>query len=183
MRHGRTSTPPRQGQKQVLAFLWPNQAEAAYAKALREGKTNQEVIGEAINAIFAYHGIPPVIASGHRRVLRRIPTNRAAVRDGTAVPGCRTGRVSYGGWFQEDIVEQVKTVVAECGLSVQAMLERGLELTTGVRGMPEMPETEEAPWTAGVPPSVQDEIGSDRPVLGGPDQSLRGDADPVEPAV
>jgi hypothetical protein len=169
MRLGRTSSPPRQGQKQVLAFLWPNQAEAAYSKALREGKTNQEVMGEAINAVFAFHGVPPPVASGHRRVLRRIPTNRAAVRGGASVPGCRSGRVSYGGWFDRDVVEQVKAVVAEFGLSVQAMLEQGLELTTGVRGAAEPSCTAADGAGPGPIASVQDELGADGPVLGRPD--------------
>lgn len=135
-----SATPPsRQGKKQIIAFLYPNQAEAAYGKAERDGKSNQEVIGEALNAVFTSYGMPPPINSGHRRVVRR-NKSRASVRNDTRGPSCRSGRVSYGGWFDEAVVAKVHAFAAELGLSIQAIVERGLTLVTGVS--PEAP----APW-------------------------------------
>ena len=131
MRGFKTTPPSRQGKKQVIAFLWPNQAEAAYAKAARDDKTNQEVIGEALNAAFACHGLPPPVPAGHRRIVRR-NSARAGVRDGCRDPLCRTGRVSFGGWFNEDVVSKVQALASQNGIPVQALVELGLKLITGV---------------------------------------------------
>lgn len=143
MRYGTATPPSRHGKKQIIAFLWPNQAEAAYSKAQRDDKTNQEVIGEALNAVFASYGMPPPINSGHRRVVRR-KKSRAGVRNDTRGPSCRSGRVSYGGWFDEAVVGKVHKFASELGLSIQAIVERGLTMVTGIG--PEAP----APWTLAI---------------------------------
>ena len=131
MRISLTTPPSREGKKQIIAFLRPSQAEAAYAKAARDDKTNQEVIGEALNAAFSFYGMPPPVPSGHRRIVRRI-SKRAGVRDSSKGPTCRAGRVSFGGWFDEDISAKVQKLASEFQVSVQSLIEHGLELATGV---------------------------------------------------
>ena len=121
----------RQGKKQVIAYLEPNQAQAAYAKAARDSKTNQEIIGEALNAVFAFYGMPPPVPAGHRRIFRRA-TARALPRDEARVPRCRANRLSYGGWFDEDVVAKIQRLAAEFHLSIQVIIEHGLEMITGV---------------------------------------------------
>ena len=123
--------PSREGKKQVIAFLQPLQAEAAYAKAAKDDKTNQEVIGDALNAEFAFYGKPPPVPPGHFRIVRRTQ-KRAEVRSESTSASCRSGRVAYGGWFDEEIVAKLGRHASEFSLSVQAIIEHGLELITGV---------------------------------------------------
>ena len=67
----------RANKKQVMAYLSPGQAEAARIKASLEGKTVQEILGEAINAVFKHHKMPAPIQAGHGRIVRRF-NGRAA---------------------------------------------------------------------------------------------------------
>jgi hypothetical protein len=122
--------PSRRGKKQIMAFLLPNQLRAAYAKALSEAKTNQEIIGEALNAIFVSNNMDPLIPPGHFRIVRR---NRGQAEErqlGEGKPGCRAGRYAYGGWFEQAIVDRVVDFSATSGLSVQSLVEQGIELIT-----------------------------------------------------
>jgi hypothetical protein len=123
--------PSRLGKKQVIAFLQPAQAQAAYAKAARDDKTNQEIIGDALNAVFAHYGMPPPVQSGHSRIVRR-SANRASIRTDGDGPSCRSGRVSYGGWFDEEVVRKLARMASEHSVSVQSIIEHGLELVTGI---------------------------------------------------
>src|SRR3546814_6984678 len=52
-------SPSRRDQKQIIAFLRPELAEAAHRRARQEGVTLREVIGEAINAAYAKTGRQP----------------------------------------------------------------------------------------------------------------------------
>ena len=130
MRPGGRAASSRQGKKQVIAFLHLPQAEAAYAKAARDDKSNEDVIGEAVNAVFAFYGMPPAVPPGHRRAVRRTWA-RAKPRDPEKAPSCRAGRVSYGAWFDEAVVGKIQRLASEVGTSVQMIVEHGLELVTG----------------------------------------------------
>lgn len=127
----RTKAPSRQNKKQVIAFLRPNQAEAAYSKAAREDKTNQEVIGESLNAVFTHYGVTPPVPAGHRRIVRRA-TARAALRDEISGPRCRSGKVAYSGWFDDKIVKELHDLSSRFSISVQSIIELGIHLVTGV---------------------------------------------------
>lgn len=121
----------REGKKQVIAFLRPNQIEAAIAKAERDQLTNQEIIGVAINAVLAKYGLPPLVQAGHQRIVRR-NVSRAKVRDDSKGPGCRAGRHSFGGWFDLAIVSELQKFSAEVGMPIQEIIEEGIRLVTGV---------------------------------------------------
>lgn len=123
--------PSRQGKKQVIAFLRPNQMDAIERKKSVEHKTNQEIIGDAINAVYEQHGMPPLVKSGHHRIVRR-SKGRARLREEGTGPGCRTGRKSFGAWFDEDVVRQLNSFSSEINLPVQWILEEGVKILTGV---------------------------------------------------
>lgn len=125
------TVPSRQGKKQVIAFLRPNQIEAAVSKAERDHQTNQEVIGQALNAVFAKYGMPPLVITAHQRIVRR-NKSRAQVRNDTTGPGCRAGRQALSGWFDLSVVTELQRFSAEVGMSVQAIVEEGVRLVTGV---------------------------------------------------
>ena len=122
----------RVGKKQVVAFLSPEQAEAARNKARLEGKTIQEILGEAINAVFASHGRTPPIAAGHGRIVRRV-NSIARVRTLDTNPACRSGRISVGGWFLQEEVDYLTLFAAELGASNQAFVQYGMGLVTDVK--------------------------------------------------
>lgn len=130
MKIGIRKTPSRENQKQVIAFLQTNQASAAYDKAAADDKTNQEVIGEAINAVFSFYGRIPPVQPGHQRIARR--KLRARLRIDGKGPSCRANRVSYGGWFDLATVGLLQALTSELNISVQDVIEHGLFLITGV---------------------------------------------------
>jgi hypothetical protein len=123
--------PSRQGKKQVIAFLRPDQAEAAYAKAAHDGMTNQEILGQALNAFYASKGVQSPVQMGHRRIVRRIAA-RAVIRTDGRVPTCRAGKIAYGGWFDKDVVDKLHREANSWGLSVQGLIEIGIYYVTGV---------------------------------------------------
>jgi hypothetical protein len=131
MRKISATAPSRHGKKQVIAFLRPNQAEAAYSKAVLDDMTNQEIIGQAINAVFASKGEASPVEMGHRRIIRRGQA-RAGIRTDGKVPSCRNGRIAYGGWFDKDVVDKIHAFASTLGTSVQTIIEEGLYYVTGV---------------------------------------------------
>jgi len=135
-------SPSRQGKMQVIAFLLPTQIQAAYAKATREEKTNQEIIAEALNAVFAEHGLPMPVPVEHRRIVRR-GKGTARIRNEDTNPACRAGRQSYGGWFDQAIVAKLNKISSELNISIQGIIERGVFLVTGVEAVE---ESWEAVW-------------------------------------
>lgn len=137
------SAPSRAGKKQVSAFLRPNQAQAAYDMARTQGKTNQEVLGEAMNAVCAFHGLQPLVPSGHTRIVRR-KSGRAEMRDGgnKGTPACRNGRISFAGFFDDDTVARLRRYAADVDMSVQSWIVLGIQLITGVA--PEAPAKADA---------------------------------------
>ena len=135
-------SPSRQGKMQVIAFLLPTQIQAAYAKATREEKTNQEIIAEALNAVFAEHGLPMPVPVEHRRIVRR-GKGTARIRNEDTNPACRAGRQSYGGWFDQAIVAKLNKLSSELNISIQGVIERGVLLVTGVGAVE---ESWEAAW-------------------------------------
>ena len=122
--------PSRQGKRQVIAFLVPEQLAAAQAKARRDELTHQEVIGEALNLVFERHGLPRMVEAGHKRIVRR-NNGRARARSGVETPSCRTGRTAFGGWFEESAVARLHRLASEQGMSVQQTVEIGIHLLTG----------------------------------------------------
>jgi hypothetical protein len=126
----RTAT-SRLGKKQILAYIRPNQHQAAVLRVGREGKTNQEVVGEALNAVLVYFGQTPIFPAGHQRIVRRLQ-GRAKVKNILQGPECRSGRVGYGGWFDEDQVKVFGKFTQERSFSLQAALEFGIKLITDV---------------------------------------------------
>ena len=130
-RIGGGKPPSRQGKKQVIAYLRAHQVEAAYDRAAREMKTNQEVIGEALNAVYALHGRDRLVKGGHDRIVRR-GRGRAREKGDDKGPICRAGRYSYGGWFEEAEVAFLVAFATEVNLSVQQIVETGIAMVTGV---------------------------------------------------
>lgn len=130
---GNRVPPSRLGKKQIIAFLRPNQIKAAYRKAMDEEKTNQEIIAEALNAVFQEHSLPPLLPIGHFRIVRR-KQGKARMRDNETGPNCRAGTHAYAAWFDEDIVIRLKQFAAREGLPVQDIVEQGIAIITGVQG-------------------------------------------------
>lgn len=133
-----TTVPPsRRGKKQIVAYLDPALAEAAYARARTHRRTLQEVLGEAINAAYEATGRRPIVELGHMRLVRR-KKGRARTRGGDiGTPPCRTGRRAVGGWFNESTANEVAAYAAEIGQSVQSLVEFGMRRITGVQPAPE----------------------------------------------
>ena len=121
----------RVGKKQVVAFLSPAQAQAARDKAYAENKTVQEILGEAINAVFAHHEMDAPFRPGHGRIVRRVK-GTAAVRTRVGNPACRSGCISVGGWFAQGEVDELTRLAARLGASNQAFVQFGMRLITGV---------------------------------------------------
>lgn len=121
----------RVGKKQVIAFLRPNQAAAAHRLAATTGKTNQDVLFDAMNAVFAYYQLPTMTPSAPRRVARS-QQSTAAIRTSSNSPSCRTGRQAYAGWFLIEDVDRFCTLCKEHQLSVQSVVEFGIKLITDV---------------------------------------------------
>ncbi len=132
-------TNSRANKKQIIVYLTPVQVEAAYAKAAAEDKTNTEVLGEAFNAVFVYYGRPAPVKLGHDRILRRASVTKAAVRSEVDSVMSRAGRVAYSAWYDTDIVNLVKTMAAEQHLNMQAFVEFGIAMVTGVSPAPAQP--------------------------------------------
>jgi hypothetical protein len=128
----RTSTNSRANKKQIIVYLTPDQVEAAYAKAASEDKTNTEVLGEAINAVFAYYGRAAPVKLGHDRIVRRAQVTQAAVRSEKTSVRSRAGRISYSAWYDTDIVRLVKTMASEQHLNMQSFVEFGVQMITGI---------------------------------------------------
>lgn len=133
MRIGASKAQSRVGKKQVMAYLWPLQAEAAYRRAEREGLTNQEIVTEAINASLTKHGVGTIIPIGHERLFRRTRGRAAPKTESSAAPS-RAGKQGIGAWLNRDVVDDINRHAAALGMSIPALLEEGFHLTTGVRG-------------------------------------------------
>ncbi|MFC4236124.1 hypothetical protein ACFOY8_12925 [Thalassospira xianhensis] len=142
MSTGKTKPPPsRLNKKQIIAFLEPEQIEVITKKISQEGKTGQEVLGEAINAVFALHGMPPVIKYGHLRLVRR-QKSRAQSRAQSTAPSCRKGRVAFGGWFHKDTHAKIAAFAAELDLTFQTIVEKGISMITDPKPAEEQEEAE-----------------------------------------
>lgn len=122
----------RTGKKQMVAYLSPAQADAAKTKSRTDSKTVQEVLGEAVNAVFVFHKREAPLLAGHGRIVRRV-NGRAAVRSTDRNPACRSGRVAVGGWFPHEQVDVVTAFAAELGVSIQAFVEFGMRLVTDIK--------------------------------------------------
>lgn len=142
------TTNARQGKKQVVAYLIPEQAQAARLMARTKDQTLQEVVGDALNAVFERHNLKGPIVSGRTRVIRRSNKPSMAKKEGIAPP-CRTGRMSIGGWFPMKEVDEVALFSRRLGVSIQTFVEAGLYLLTEVH--PGSHEFEKALDPASVP--------------------------------
>lgn len=125
----KTIPPSRRGKRQLIAFVSPELAQAAYDKANAERKTLQEILGDALNACFMRFNRAPVITPGHDRIVRR-SRGRARVREGGTVAGARAGKRAISGWYPEAEVEKALDMSSEIGLPIQRMVEMGLEVIT-----------------------------------------------------
>jgi len=122
----------RVGKKQMVVFLRPRQASAAHQRAAKTERTNQEVLCDAVNAVFTYYGVETMAPPETTRAARS-QQSRAAIRESSNSPACRTGRQSYAGWFPEADVDRFQRLCKENGFSIQSALEFGLTLVTGVK--------------------------------------------------
>lgn len=122
----------RIGKKQAIVFLRPRQASAAHQRAARTERTNQDVLCDAMNAVFTYYGVPTMAPPESNRAARS-QQSKAAVRESSNSPACRTGRQSYAGWFPEADVDRFQRLCKENGFSMQSALEFGMALVTGVQ--------------------------------------------------
>ena len=136
----------RIGKKQVVAFLSPNQAKSIRDTAYAENKTVQEVLGDSINAVFIHHKLKPPFNTSTGRIIRRV-NGRASIRSLSKNPACRSGKVSVGGWFAQDEVDELTKFSARLGVSNQAFVQFGITLITDV-------EPDDDGWKlASLPPS------------------------------
>ena len=117
----------RQGKMQVAAFLSDELVQAAYSLAARRGKTNAEIIADAINAVFVAHGLAPSPVAAHERLVRR-GVAKAAVRLTGQGPGCRAGKLFYGGWLDAAVVKRLNEFAASESTSAWSKVEEGLKL-------------------------------------------------------
>lgn len=121
----------RQGKRQVIAYLMPNQIRAVRARAASNGMTNYEIIAEAVNAVYAHHGRPALFPVSHDRIFRRT-RGSAKVKNPEKSPACRGGRQSLAGYFDKVLVEQLAAFSGEIGISIQRMIEEGVYMLTNV---------------------------------------------------
>ncbi len=117
--------PSRQGKKQIIAYVSPEIADQVRAKADKEGKTNTEVVAEAMNAVFESHGRSAVFPLGHNRIVRR-HKGISKVRTTANAPRCRAGTRPVGAWFDAHLVKMASELAAEQKTSKQDMLLQGL---------------------------------------------------------
>lgn len=135
--------PARQGKEQIIAYLPPNQIAAVRQKADREGKTFEELIAEAVNAVCDKHGMPPLLETGHRRIVRR-HNSRAKERNSEKTPSCRRGKMPIGGYFEIESKNRVHQFASEINLKVQGIIQYGVFLLTGVGPLPRQVDETEA---------------------------------------
>jgi len=131
MRIGKTA-PSRAGKRQILVYLDPDVVAAAHAKARSDGKSVQELMAEAINAVYALHGLEPPIRPEHCRLVRRAAGAKIKTED-HGVAKCRNGKQTLGGWFDKADKEAVKAFADRVGLGLQGMLDMGVRQITGLR--------------------------------------------------
>lgn len=131
--------PSRVGRKQIIAYCDPTTVADVHALRESEGKTVQEILGEAINASFLRHGLtPPIIELGHRRVVRRTkqklskartdaPTiAKEGTKGGYVYPSCRQGLRPLAGWFDQHVYDAVVALSARVGESIQDIVRLGI---------------------------------------------------------
>ena len=127
----------RIGKKQIAAFLYPNQADAALAMALSEDSSGQAILGKAINVVFAHYDRP---------LMRQPPTMRSsrrsklisAIRDESSAPRCRVGRRVFAGWFPSAEVDRLVALSQELDTPLNKLIEFGMEKLTGVAALPNL---------------------------------------------
>jgi hypothetical protein len=128
---GKTIPKSRQDKRQITAYLTPKLVEAAHKKARNDGKSIQEVVGEAINAALDVFGYTdPIISVSHDRIVRR-SKGVAKIRNAETVPMCRMGKRAVSGWFNRDEVEAVDKLAGQLGQPMQKLVEMGMEQITG----------------------------------------------------
>jgi hypothetical protein len=119
--------PSRRGKRQLVVFLDPSFAGPVRARALREGKTVQEMLASGMNAILARNGYRKIFPVGHQRYLRR--KQRVAVPRKTATTTlARRGLASISGWFDTKCLDYANSAACELGLTLQELAEEGLRL-------------------------------------------------------
>jgi hypothetical protein len=129
----KNSIPPsRQGKKQVITYVSPDLGDAVRKKAEEEGKTLQEMLAEAMNAVCEIHDMPPIFKTGHKRIVKR-KQGQSKIRSLNNAPSCRTGRKPIGGWFKEEEVRNANHFSNEISIPIQKILEIGLKQITGIK--------------------------------------------------
>ncbi|NDV52834.1 ribbon-helix-helix domain-containing protein [Salipiger sp. PrR003] len=129
----KTGTPPsRLGKKQIIAYVAPELAEAVERLEERDNISKQEVVARAINAVLHRHGREPILDLGHYRLVRR-RKGKSKPRTSDKLPLCRRGRRGVGGWYDYSKVARVGEFAQDVDLSVQRIVEIGLEHVTGIR--------------------------------------------------
>jgi hypothetical protein len=124
------NAPSRLGKMQIIMFVDPHLAAHVNAKHQREGKTKQELIAEAANAMLALQDQAPILTGGHARTFKR-KRNVSVARTNEQTPACRTGKVSIGGWFPIAEVQSLKDYVKTQKSSLQDFLILGMWEITG----------------------------------------------------
>ena len=132
MSRRRISTLSKTKKKQVICFLDLHQIEAVRQRSVDDGKTNQEIIGESLNAYLKSVGEKEVFTLGHRRLIRRNRVYWSKPREANQVSNARVNKYCLGGWFSEKEVEYAIRSIFKHSSSIQNAVEQGLGILTGV---------------------------------------------------
>lgn len=116
----------RLSQRQVIAYLTPEAHRAVRDHALARRWTLKEALAKGVNAELAAMGLGSALTpEPERRFLRT--QGVALPRDEAQKTPKRRGRQAIAGWFDRKETERLNAVASECGRSVQAIVESGLE--------------------------------------------------------
>lgn len=127
MKLGPNKLPPsRRDKKQIVAHLDPVIVQAVHNRRETQGKTVQEVLGEAVNKAVEKFGRAPLLEVRRDRVVKRNKA-RAQAQKADRSPACRAGKRRIAAWYQMASVERVAAFSAEVGMPIENLVEIGLK--------------------------------------------------------
>jgi len=127
MKLGPRQLPPsRRDKKQIVAHLDPIVVQAVHNRRETQGKTVQEVLGEAVNTAIVKFGRSPLLEIGRQRVVKRNKA-RAQSQNADKSPACRAGKRRIAAWYQMGSVDRVAAFSAEVGTPIENLVEIGLK--------------------------------------------------------
>lgn len=117
--------------RQVAAYIYPSLALLAYRKAVREKKTNQQIVAEAIETTLNRFGVTSPLVCDGLKLIRRSANKRAQIKMPRQTTRTRVNKIFIGGWFPKQSVAELNEVAKRLKISIQKMVVLGLESFVG----------------------------------------------------